>query len=168
MTNVNVFYQAEGLTAIEHVELPGDATLAVVKTQIAGRHGLGEEVLIFVEDEETPARESILLIEIATHVGVKIHVHHCEHIKTSVFFNGETVEHKFTPGTTVARVKHWAAVHKFGMSAEEAGEHVLQISGTKDRPAPNTHLGALTDRHHCKVSFDLVPDERVNGCSEGH
>ena len=49
------------------------------------------------------------------------------------------------------------------MTPEEAGEHVLQVAGTQERPAPGTHLGALTTHPTCKVAFDLVPDERVNG-----
>jgi hypothetical protein len=85
----------------------------------------------------------------------------------AVTFNGETVERRFPPSATVARVKRWAAEKKFGMSEEEAGEHVLQIAGTHDRPAPGTHIGALTDDKVCGVAFDLVPDERINGAAGG-
>ena len=67
--------------------------------------------------------------------------------------------------TTVARVKHWAAQRKFNMSPEEASEHVLQIKGSHDRPAPGTHLGTLAACPQCAVAFDLVPDQRVNGAS---
>jgi hypothetical protein len=81
----------------------------------------------------------------------------------AVTFNGETVHHHFGPGTTVARVKTWAAERKFGMTPQEAGEHVLQISGTKDRPDPGTHLGTIASCPACKIAFDLVPNERVNG-----
>ena len=49
------------------------------------------------------------------------------------------------------------------MSPEEASEHSLQIAGTYDRPAPRTHLGALTTCPHCRIAFDLVADQRVNG-----
>jgi hypothetical protein len=57
-------------------------------------------------------------------------------------------------------VKRWATEHKFGMSEEEAGEHVLQIAGGHDRPAPGTHIGSLTDSKVCGLAFDLVADER--------
>ena len=49
------------------------------------------------------------------------------------------------------------------MSAEDAGEHLLQIVGTQDRPAHGVHLGALVVSPDCKIAFDLVPDQRVNG-----
>jgi len=85
----------------------------------------------------------------------------------TVTFNGESVERRFPPSATVARVKRWAAEKKFGMSEDEAGEHVLQIASTHDRPAPGTHIGSLTESKICNLAFDLVPDERVNGAAEG-
>ena len=97
--------------------------------------------------------------------GGKIHLHRCRHVATEVSFGGDAAHHKFGPGTTVARVKHWAAVQKFHMSEEEAGEHHLQISGTQDRPAPGMHIGTLASCPECRVRFDLVPDERVNGAA---
>lgn len=78
-------------------------------------------------------------------------------------FAGDTKRRRFPPSATVARVKHWAAVTQFGMTEEEAGEHQLQIAGTKDRPAPGAHIGTLTACPACAVNFDLVPDERING-----
>lgn len=84
-------------------------------------------------------------------------------MEVAVTFNGEMVHHRFGPGTTVARTKTWAAERKFGMTPQEASEHVLQITGTKDRPDPGTHLGTLASCPACKVAFDLVPNERVNG-----
>ena len=79
-------------------------------------------------------------------------------------FNGETVHHRFGPGATVARVKRWAAEKKFGMSDDEASEHVLQLAGGHERPAPGVHLGTLAVGPMCHVAFDLIPDQRVNGC----
>ena len=95
--------------------------------------------------------------------GLKVHLHSLRQLKVTVTFNGKTIERLFGPGATVARVKRWAAEHEFGMSEEEAGEHVLQIAGKHDRPAPGTHIGALRDGKVRALAFDLVPDERVNG-----
>ena len=60
----------------------------------------------------------------------------------------------------MARVKRWAAEHKFDMSPEEASEHELQLAGSHDRPALGTHLGALVACPHCSIAFRLVPNER--------
>ena len=43
------------------------------------------------------------------------------------------------------------------------GEHVLQIAGTHDRPTPSTHIGALVTHPNCRIAFDLVANERVQG-----
>jgi hypothetical protein len=168
MTQIDVFYQGEAVRDIEHLELGPDHTFATLKAMLIERHGLAAETLIFLEDSDEPLNELLLVSEHVGQVGLKIHVHRCRHVEVAVTFNNETVHHRFGPGTTVARVKRWAAEHKFKMSPEEASEHVLQIKGTHDRPAPGTHLGTLATCPKCEVAFDLVPDQRVNGfCYEG-
>jgi len=163
MTSIDVFYQGEGLCDVEHIEVGSDHSFGDIKALIIEKHGLGTDVLVFLEDCDEPLDEAQTVREHAGAAGVKAHLHRCRHIEVAVTFNGETVHHRFGPGTTVARVKRWAAEHKFGMSPEEAGEHVLQIAGTHERPAPGTHVGALTACPNCRLAFDLVPDQRVNG-----
>jgi hypothetical protein len=167
MTEIDVFYQGEGVREIEHIELGPEHTFASLKAILIEKHGLATDILIFLEDSDEPVSEVLFLRENAGHAGVKVHVHSCRQVEVAVTFNNETVHHRFGPGTTVARVKQWAAEHKFKMSPEEASEHVLQIKGTHDRPAPGTHLGTLAACPQCAVAFDLVPDQRVNGASTG-
>jgi hypothetical protein len=163
MKPIDVFYQGEGVRGIEHLEADASQTFAAVKVAVTTKHGLADDVLIFLEDSDEPVDERRLLSDHAGPAGVKAHLHRCRHIEVAVTFNAETVHHRFGPGTTVARVKRWAAEHKFGMTPEEASEHVLQIAGTQDRPPPGTHLGTLASCPHCRIAFDLVPDQRVNG-----
>lgn len=163
MKYIDVFYQGEGVGEVSHIELEPDATFATLKARLAEKHGLPVDALVFVEDEEEPCNDIALVRERATGKGIKIHAHRCRQVAVSVTFNGETVDRRFPPSATVARAKRWAAEHKFGMTAEEAGEHVLQIAGSHDRPAPGTHIGTLTDGKVCRVAFDLVADQRVNG-----
>ena len=163
MTAIDVFYQGEGLREIEHIELDPDLTLQAIKGLLIEKHNLPNDVLIFIEDFDEPADELAGITKHANSACVKLHVHRCRHIEVAVTFNGQTVHHRFGPGTTVARVKRWAAEDKFKMTREEASEHVLQISGTHDRPAPGTHLGTLASCPNCHVAFDLLPDHRVNG-----
>lgn len=166
MKPISVFYQGDGVAELSHVEFASDATFADVKAQLAAKYGLGAEALLFIEDEDSPVDEAVTLKERATAKGLKVHLHRCHKVDVAVTFNNETVERHFPPSATVSRVKRWAAEKKFGMSEDEAGEHVLQLAGTHDRPAPGTHIGALTDGTVCRVVFDLVPDERVNGAAE--
>lgn len=166
MKSIDLFYQCEGVGEIGHIELEPEATFSILRNLLADKHGVSSDAMLFLEDEENPIDEAVRLKDYATAKGLKVHLHRCRHIEVTVAFNNETVERRFAPGTTVARVKRWAAERKFGMSHEEAGEHVLQIAGTHNRPAPGTHIGALTDGKVCTLAFDLVADERVNGASE--
>jgi hypothetical protein len=163
MKMIDVFYQGEGIREIEHIEIDADHSFAAVKAILTEKHGLAGDLLIFLEDCDEPVEEVVIIHEHAGHCGIKAHLHRCRHVEVTVSFNGEPVNHRFGPGTTVARVKRWAAEHKFGMSPGEASEHVLQLAGSHDRPAPGIHLGALATCPHCRVAFQLVPDERVNG-----
>jgi len=165
MTSIDIFYQGEGLREIEHIEVGPEQTLSSVKALILEKHGLQGDVLIFLEDSDEPLDEAVAVRQQAGPTGLKVHLHRCRHIEVDVRFNNETARHRFGPGATIARVKRWAAEHKFGMTPEEASEHVLQILGTQDRPSPGTHLGALTKCPDCRLVFDLVPDQRVNGAS---
>ncbi|MFG1247859.1 hypothetical protein [Xanthobacter flavus] len=167
MTSIDVFYQGEGIGEIAHIELDPHATFAILKTRLIEKHGVAHDALLFLEDEDEPLDVAGLIKDHDAAKGLKVHIHRCRHVEVTVTFNGEIAERRFPPSATVARVKRWAAEKKFGMSDEEAGEHVLQVAGTHDRPAPGTHIGALTDGKVCGLAFDLVPDERVNGAPAG-
>src|SRR4051812_3848525 len=142
MDHIDVFYQGEGVKEIEHIEFPRNETSAALKIHPAKRHGWSEDILIFIEDEDEPVDEKKHLHHCGGPSGVKVHAHRCKHVEVKVTFNGETVDHKFPPSATVARVKKWAAEKKFGMTPDEAGEHVLQLSGTDMRPSPGAHIGS--------------------------
>lgn len=164
MTTITVFYQAETLGRVEHAAYPAESTLADVLADLRIKLRAEDGALLFLEDSDEPADLSARLHDLGHAKGLKVHVHRCHHVAVSVIFNGEVKEHRFTPATTVARVKRWAA-EAFKMSPEEAAEHVLQLTGTTERPSPGTHLGTLAQHPKCHVNFDLVPNERVNGAS---
>jgi hypothetical protein len=165
MNTIEVFYQGEQIGRVDHLEIPATAILADVKAVIVSKHHCAD-ALLFLEDGEDAIDEQTPVGKIASATGLKLHVHRCRRIDVTVTFNNDTVERKFAPGTTVARVKRWAAEQKFKMTPEEAGEHVLQIVGTQERPAPSAHIGTLTSHPACRIAFDLVPNERVNGAAD--
>lgn len=166
MKTIDLFYQGEGVAEIEYLEIEPDTTFADLKARLIDKHGGAADALLFAEDEDDPLDDAQTVKDRAGSKGLKLHLHRCRHIMVAVTYNGETIDRKFAPGATIARVKRWAAERKFGMTEEEAGEHVLQISGTHERPAPGTHIGVLANHKICGLAFDLVPDERVNGASE--
>jgi hypothetical protein len=161
MQSIPVFYQMENHAHVEHVNFSPDNTLADVLNAIRAKHGTDAASHLFLEDADEPADLRKRLQDLGESKGVKVHVHRCKRIEVSVAFNG-TKQRTFPPAATVARVKRWVT-DAFNMSPEDAGEHVLQLAGTTDRPSPGTHLGSLATHPHCHVRFDLVPNERVNG-----
>ena len=163
MKKIDIFYQGEGILGIEHLEADSDNTFNQVKKLITEKHGLENDVFLFLEDSDEPIDDSLIIQSQAGKAGIKAHIHQCKHIEVSVTFAGETVHRQFSPGTTIARVKRWAAEKKFKMAQEDAGEHVLQITGSNDRPTPGTHLGSLAIFPACSLAFDLVADQRING-----
>lgn len=163
MKAIDIFYQGECIDETDHVEADATETIGEVKRRLIDKHGAAEDVLVYCEDEDDPIGEDHAIESVAGAAGAKLHLHRCRRIAVAVNFSGQTVSRKFGPGTTVAKVKKWAARREFGMTKEEAGEHVLQMTGSHERPAPGTHLGRLTSHQDCAVQFDLVPDERING-----
>jgi hypothetical protein len=162
MNPIDIFYQAHGLREIEHIEAQADETVAAVKARLIAKHGCEADTLVFLEDQENPLDDNELIGKVCGAAGAKLHLHRCRQVEVAVTFVVDTQRHKFAPAATVARVKAWAA-RKFGMTEDEAGEHVLQISGTQERPAPGTHIGTLASCPDCRIRFDLVPDQRING-----
>jgi hypothetical protein len=166
MKSIDIFYQGENIAGIQHLEVAGGSTFGELRARLAGQHGLPPEVLIFVEGDEQPIEHNMHIGARSGDRGVTAHVHRCRHVNVAVTFNGTAKDRLFSPASTVGHVKQWMAEHMFNMTQDDASEHVLQLASTTTRPAPNTHIGALTDGKICAVAFDLVADERVNGAGE--
>lgn len=165
MKKVDVFYQGERAAQVEHCEIGADEPIATLKAALAAKHGASGDELLFLEDGDEPLDETVRISSLAGPRGIKVHLHRCRHVEVTVHFGEKSAARKFAPSATIARVKRWAAEEEFHMTKDEASEHVLQITGTHDRPRPGTHLGTLTSCPRCSASFDLVPDVRVNGAS---
>ncbi|MGJ4903156.1 hypothetical protein ACQR0V_16435 [Bradyrhizobium sp. HKCCYLS2058] len=163
MKTINIFYQGEGVAALEHIEIGDHETFGALRAELAKKHGLGADACLFIEDEAEPVADEVPIASKAGRAGVKVHIHRCREIKVTVHFNGKSVHDKFAPGATVASVKQWAAIRKFGMTEEEASHHHLQLAGTTIQPDPGTHIGTLATSGKCAAEFDLVSTPKVNG-----
>lgn len=84
MTSIDVFYQGEGIREIAHFEASPDHSFAAVKLAIIEQHGLGKEILIYLEDRDELVDESCLLREHAGYAGIKAHVHRCHQVALAV------------------------------------------------------------------------------------
>lgn len=161
MKHLEIFYQVEALSNPHHIQFECGQTFEQLKSELCKRHNLTCDVLIFIEDEDMPCE---LPSQLHPHHKncLKVHLHHCSVIEVTVRYNGQAKIHKFSPATTITKVKNWIT-SALGMTDIEASEHALQVTGTDERPSGNTHIGTLTHCRCCELSFDLLPEQRVNG-----
>ena len=155
MSEINIFVQGTDILEICHLQLPAKATVATLREQWPA-----EDLLFFTEDGESPLEDDAVLADYGQ--PHRFHVHRYRVVEVELFFNGKGIHCKFSPATTLARVKQWAAC-ELGIEPDDAAELVLQIPGGEVRPDPSTHLGALVTGGECSQKLDLVPQDRVNG-----
>lgn len=116
------------------------------------------DLLIFKEDHHEPMERHEAL---HGHAHPVFHAHKAREIEVKVHYKADTFQNRFSPSVTIASVTRWA-VEQAHLGSDEAGEHVLQISGTREQPGLDKHLGSLA-HHDCEVSFDLVRKQLVQG-----
>ena len=143
MSKFQLFLQFEGDRRVELVSFADNVDTQAVR---AAAVKLGfvhlANALVFAEDIDDALDDGRPLRDQAVGHKHRLHLHRCREIKVALHFVDVTEHHVFRPAATVDRVKRWF-VHKIGMSAVDATEHVLQITGTTDRPDPDTHIGSL-------------------------
>lgn len=165
MSDIEVFVQGVGLQQMRLIRVPDHGTVGDL-VEAARQHGLqiaeNEVAIVLLEDSEESLTLDATLAEAGlTHRG-RVQIHRCRRVETAIHFNGHTEARSFPVGQTLRRVKAWAA-GQFGMSEGDAAEHALQVCGSPDRPAEDTHLGALVSGPNCAMCFDLVPKQRIEG-----
>lgn len=170
MANVQIFVQGQGKREIRVVELPAQATVrelveaaqAQGVTSLNGSHGA--EVAVFAEDGEKPLAPGATLESAGLGNDSSVHLSRCGRVTVTVHYNGQDRTDTFGPGVPMHRVKEWVVGKKgFGLDPVDAGEHVLQVTGSSDRPDEDVHIGSLVGAGGCKVEFDLVAKVRVEG-----
>lgn len=163
MTTLEILLQGEAITDVQLVILPEgagpvDVLAAAVEFRQPGQEG---EFLVFLQESDVPLKPGHPLPHPPRGGPLCLHVHRNRTIKVETSFNGRTRDIELAPSRTVGAAKTIIATKLFGMTPHDAAEHVLQLSGTTDRPDLDTHLGTLS--HHGRVCFDLVPLVRVEG-----
>jgi hypothetical protein len=166
MAGIQIFIQAEGVRDIRMLDVPRNASVRDVVTAAAAQGFLAAadgKAAVFAEDvDEALPLDATLEAAGIGHRG-SVHVHRCRKVAVSVHFNG-TKSRTFAPGTTVHRVKEWAVSKQgFNLSPVDAAEHVLQVTGTNDRPDEDVHIGTLVSVPNCALELDLVAKVRVEG-----
>lgn len=158
--SINIFVQSENATAVTHLTFPTDTTISTLKATLIERGLATAESEVFLEDSDDALDPSKTVGAVGGGKNVKLHVHKCKQVQVTVTFSGRAQTRKFPPSTTIAKVHRWAT-EAFNLSPDDAADHVLQLSGTHERPSVATHIGTLA--RDCRAAFDLVPNERIQG-----
>lgn len=173
MAGQQIFVQGEGKREIRVLELPADATVRElveaaqaqgVASQNGGGHGGGNAVAVYAEDGDAPLPAGATLEAAGLGNHSSVHLSRCARVSVTVHYNGRDLSETFGPGVPMHRVKEWAVGNKgFNLNPVDAAEHVLQLTGSSDRPDEDVHIGSLVGAAGCKVEFDLVAKVRVEG-----
>lgn len=183
MSKTIVFIQVHGQPGIAEAELSPAGTVGDLHDALgAAGVTVDPEVFIFVDDAADHVRGAWGDRVPGLKHGCRIHMSRCPRITATINFMEKSAEHPFAPGARLRAVKEWA-VDKFKMNPTDAGEHVLQLCNSTDRPASDTPLHQLLKtggcngggapgkgqgnghghHPHCTLCFDLVPEKRVEG-----
>ena len=162
---VEIFIQGIGIPKPKIVKVPGQGNVQNL-LDIAKENGLlpdiGSDAQVWLEDQEEPLNLSSSLKDAGVTRRSRIHIHTCRKIHVTVNFQSETKQHPFSPSTTVRTIKQWAD-HKFGLDEGTASEYVLQICESTIQPSEDIQIGSLVQPGQCRVCFDLVPRELIQG-----
>jgi hypothetical protein len=148
-------YEAGAPSPVSHSEVPPKTIL---------------RELLVVEETETLYRvgtEEIIDLDIeivALFTGGPVHVikHHCNELKITVSYTGNTVELKFHPAAHVKKVRA-EAVAALGITPAHAADLELRIPGTEDDLDPAKPIGAYVPKGACELALDLVHIVRPQG-----
>jgi len=159
---VIIFAQSEFLNDVRALEVePTSGGAGVREALLAVLPGGGDiQALQFYIEDSDDEHAIEKLTEIPE--GLRVHAHRLKGIDVNVRYAGRDVRRTFRPSATLQRVKGWA-VRELGIAASDAAELMLQVSGTAQRPDPDTHIGALVKFPNRTLCLDLVPSTRVNG-----
>jgi len=162
---IEVFVQGEGILEIVLVRVLRTGT---VRDIVMAARGVGataaDGAALFMEEEDSVIDLDMPIAATPIKHRSRIHVHRCRRVTVTVAFNGVQKVEAFPSAATIKRVKRWAVGNRgFNLSDVDAAEHVLQVSGSSDRPDEDVHVGTLVGHPPCSVSFDLVPKIRVEG-----
>lgn len=114
------------------------------------------------EDSHDPVDTAATLADLGVRRSGHVHCHRCRRVAVAVHYNGREARRSFSPAATVAFVTAWAR-RRFRLSDADAEKLVLQVCDSTVQPRPDEHVGELARGQDCRLCFDLVFDQRIEG-----
>lgn len=163
---LEVFVEGEGLTEVELIELPDNASRRSIVEFVAKKSGFAPaEGFLFPEDEDEPLDLATPLVEADLHGRIH-HVHRLRTIEVTVFYGGREIERAFSPATRVGRVLEWAVGPRgFKIDPAIAPEMELALHGQTEALPKKAHIGRFVRPPHKKLKLDLIRGVIPNGAA---
>ena len=124
----------------------------------------GDEIILWVENEEVPCDNKRQIHEHGIKHGHHVHCHRCKHVHVTVAHGAKTVEKSFAPSATFKKVHEWA-VKELNLPGA-----TLYLHGDFKTKLPDrAHIGSYAKSPGCKLALCLACDEiRVDVAYTGH
>jgi hypothetical protein len=141
------------------IEIASDATVEQLLNEMQAAGAAvgesGEEVILWVENEEVACRKENKLHEHGIKHGHHVHCHQCRHVAVFVTHDSQTKEKPFAPSATVQKVHQWA-IKEFGLKAEEADEVLYLHDDLTNKLPEHAHVGSFVKFPNCKLALRLA------------
>lgn len=159
MSKINISCHCENSDDIQHFEMDADAAFADVKERVIQASRLDSDALMFIDGTDSPVDENARVRDCTDGTDLKLCLHRCRDIAVTVTFRGKSVNRRFSPSATIARVKYETAARELGIGRGDIDEYSLRMLDTHRQPAPDTAIGTLTELGNCSITFELVPEQ---------
>lgn len=149
-----------------HREGTEDVILGEVLSQTrageVGRRHLGEDALVWMEDNSEPFAPDSVLVEIGVRARAHVYVGRCHNVDVTVRYVGDGKMEDFSPSVTIESVFAWATGKDgFDLTRDQQVKHALVVCGSTNEPHRGTHIGSLATA--CQLCLELGPKERFQG-----
>jgi len=144
------------------IKIASDATVEqlIKELQAAGAAvgEPGEDIILWVENEEVACERGRKLHEHGIGHGRHIHCHRCKHVKVFVTHESHIKEKSFAPSATIHKVREWA-VEAFGLRGREQDEALYLHGDLKTKLPEHAHVGSFVKPSHCELDLCLAHKE---------
>jgi hypothetical protein len=144
------------------IKIASDATVEQLIKEIQAAGAAvgepGEEIILWVENEEVACRKGQKIHECGIKHGHHLHCHRCNHVNVVVTHESQTKEKSFPPSATVAKVHAWA-VEAFGLKGRAHNEVLFLHGDLKAKLPDHSHVGSYVKFPHCELELCLAHKE---------
>jgi hypothetical protein len=144
------------------IKIASDATVEQLVREIQAAGAAvgepGEEIVLWVENEEVACRKGHKIHDHGIGHGNHIHCHRCNLVKVFVTHESHIKEKGFAPSMTIHKVQEWA-VEAFGLRGREHDEALYLHGDLKTKLPEHAHVGSFAKFPRCELGLCFAHKE---------